>query len=69
MAQADSAASQTPMAEAEMPAVDNQLVYEAPLAAASLVLDITQSGDHYVAVGERGHVLLSDDGSSWRQVL
>lgn len=69
MAQQNDEASQSSMADAGVPAVDNELVYEAPLAAASLILDITQSGDHFVAVGERGHILLSDDGSSWQQVL
>jgi photosystem II stability/assembly factor-like uncharacterized protein len=39
-----------------------------PLAAKSLLLDITRSGGHYVAVGARGDVLLSDDGRAWRQV-
>jgi photosystem II stability/assembly factor-like uncharacterized protein len=38
-----------------------------PLAAQSLVLDVARSGEHYVAVGARGAVLLSDDGRSWRQ--
>lgn len=38
-----------------------------PLAASSLLLGLTRSGDHFVAVGERGHVLLSDDGRQWRQ--
>lgn len=42
----------------------------APLAAESLLLDIVRAGDRLVAVGERGHVLLSDDsGITWRQVL
>jgi photosystem II stability/assembly factor-like uncharacterized protein len=40
----------------------------APLASHSMLLDIAEAGDHLVAVGERGHILLSDDGSSWRQV-
>lgn len=39
-----------------------------PLAASSLLLDLAVAGDRLVAVGERGHVLLSDDqGASWRQ--
>lgn len=41
----------------------------APLADRSLLLDIDVAGDRLVAVGERGHILLSDDsGVSWRQV-
>ncbi|HET9206480.1 MAG TPA: glycosyl hydrolase, partial [Burkholderiaceae bacterium] len=40
----------------------------APLAATSLLLDLAFAGDRLVAVGERGHVLLSDDhGATWRQ--
>jgi photosystem II stability/assembly factor-like uncharacterized protein len=40
----------------------------APLAAKSLLLDAQSAGKRIIAVGERGHVLLSDDqGSTWRQ--
>ena len=40
----------------------------APLAASSLLLDLAVAGARIVAVGERGHVLLSDDhGATWRQ--
>ncbi len=38
-----------------------------PLAAQSLLLDVARSGGHFVAVGARGDVLLSDDGRAWRQ--
>jgi photosystem II stability/assembly factor-like uncharacterized protein len=39
-----------------------------PLAATSLLLDLGLAGKRLVAVGERGHVLLSDDqGATWRQ--
>ena len=39
-----------------------------PLAATSLLLDLALAGKRLVAVGERGHVLLSDDqGATWRQ--
>lgn len=38
-----------------------------PRAEASLLLDVTRAGERLVAVGERGHVLLSDDGQTWRQ--
>jgi photosystem II stability/assembly factor-like uncharacterized protein len=39
-----------------------------PLAASSLLLDLAVAGKRLVAVGERGHVLLSDDqGATWRQ--
>ncbi len=40
----------------------------APLASQSLLLDLAMAGPRLVAVGERGHVLLSDDqGATWRQ--
>ncbi len=40
----------------------------APLAPRSLLLDIAQAGSRFVAVGERGHVLTSDNrGQSWSQ--
>ncbi|MEY3000507.1 MAG: hypothetical protein RL648_721 [Verrucomicrobiota bacterium] len=39
-----------------------------PEASRSALLDATMAGDRVVAVGERGHILLSDDfGKSWRQ--
>jgi len=42
----------------------------APLASRSLLLDVTRAGQRLVAVGDRGHVLLSDDeGATWRQVV
>jgi photosystem II stability/assembly factor-like uncharacterized protein len=40
----------------------------APLAPRSLLLDIARTGTRLVAVGERGHILLSDDGGTkWVQ--
>lgn len=40
----------------------------APLAEQSLLLDvIAYNGSGFVAVGERGHILLSADGRQWRQ--
>jgi photosystem II stability/assembly factor-like uncharacterized protein len=39
-----------------------------PQAESSLLLDLALAGNRVVAVGERGHVLLSDDqGATWRQ--
>lgn len=41
----------------------------APLAERSLLLDLAWAGERAIAVGERGHVLYSDDkGLSWTQV-
>lgn len=39
-----------------------------PLADKAIVNDLKRAGDRLVAVGERGHILLSDDGDKWRQV-
>lgn len=39
-----------------------------PRAQESLILDLAESGTRRIAVGERGHVLLSDDGRTWTQV-
>lgn len=40
-----------------------------PQTASSLLLDVTSAPDKFVAVGERGHVLLSDrSGKEWSQV-
>lgn len=37
-------------------------------ASGSILLDVTRAGDRLVAVGERGHILFSDDnGSTWLQ--
>lgn len=42
---------------------------DAPLADLSLLQDVVSSGDRLVAVGERGHILVStDQGASWQQV-
>ena len=42
--------------------------YIAPLASKSMLLDITFTDQKLLAVGERGHVLISDDsGNSWTQ--
>ena len=41
----------------------------APLAARSLILDIADGGDRAIAVGERGHILVSETRrGDWRQV-
>lgn len=41
----------------------------APLAAQSTLTDIARGGPGLVAVGDRGHILLSADGRQWRQVV
>jgi photosystem II stability/assembly factor-like uncharacterized protein len=41
----------------------------APLASTSLMLDAVSLDDRLVAVGERGHILISkDSGASWQQI-
>ncbi len=39
----------------------------AGLAHKSLMLDVVRAGERYVAVGERGHVVVSRDGREWEQ--
>lgn len=42
----------------------------AALASRSLLLDVARAGSRLVAVGDRGHVLLSDnEGGTWRQIV
>lgn len=60
------AALQAPLALAAAP-TESVLM---PKAAQSLLLDIARAGERLVIVGERGHVLLSDDqGKNWKQVV
>lgn len=40
----------------------------APLADQSLILDFAASNDRAIAVGDRGHILVSESRSDWRQV-
>lgn len=46
---------------------DIEYAEQMPLAVVSLILDITRSENGFVAVGERGHVLISKDGQQWSQ--
>ena len=50
-----------------LPGASAEEAVEAPLAIESLLLDGAAAGSRLVVVGERGHVLLSDDGASWSQ--
>lgn len=47
--------------------VEPRPAIDAPLAATALVLDFTEVDGRLFAVGERGHVLISDEGQLWRQ--
>lgn len=41
-----------------------------PRASKSLLLDIVDTGEHFLAVGERGHILFSDDpNAQWTQAI
>ena len=47
---------------------DAKPAVQAPLAARSLLADADAAGPRVVAVGQRGHILVSDDGgASWKQ--
>lgn len=59
-------AAMVPAAEAQDEEVE--WAVKAPLAPRSLLLDVAVADGRLVAVGERGHVLISDDiGATWRQ--
>lgn len=58
------------LAAAQEEAASSDVEYAVPsdLAADSLLLDATYAGERLIAVGEFGHVVLSDDrGVTWRQ--
>ena len=55
------------MAIAQDEPPEPQPAIDAPLADQSLMLDVIEHNGGYVAVGARGHVLLSGDGREWRQ--
>ena len=50
-----------------LPGASAEEAVKAPLAIESLLLDGAAAGSRLVVVGERGHILLSDDGESWSQ--
>jgi photosystem II stability/assembly factor-like uncharacterized protein len=57
-----------PVAPAAQPGEPRDLAEHARLATRALLLDVAMAGQRLVAVGERGHVLLSDDqGATWNQ--
>ena len=47
--------------------LDVEYAEQKPLATKSVLMDITRSGNNLVAVGERGHVVISSDGETWVQ--
>lgn len=55
-------------ADVQPDGIDIEYAEIVPLAAHSLLLDVTRIDQRLVAVGERGHVIYSDDqGHSWKQ--
>jgi photosystem II stability/assembly factor-like uncharacterized protein len=59
-----------PEPEAAKPAATDPALLDAellPRASRSLLLDAVRTNAGFFAVGERGHVLASDDGVTWRQ--
>ena len=69
---AEAAADTPPIPEPETakPAATDPALLDAevlPRASRSLLLDAVRTSGGYFAVGERGHVLASDDGVTWRQ--
>jgi photosystem II stability/assembly factor-like uncharacterized protein len=46
-----------------------QMSEKMPRASKSLLLDLVKTSSGFVAVGERGHVLRSDDGRTWTQLV
>ena len=57
-----------PVIAADAPAADGVYSVESAKAAKSLMLDVVHAGKRLVAVGDRGHILYSDDqGSTWTQ--
>ncbi len=73
------AQAQDPDAPAAEPAAEPETVAEAavdpaaldaqmmPRASQSLLLDAVQTAAGYFIVGERGHILMSEDGQDWKQ--
>lgn len=65
------ALAQEEVEEAAVPAAPPDVplpALPATLAAKARLLDLAQVGSRLVAVGEQGVIVLSDDGSNWRQV-
>lgn len=55
-------------AEPPAPPVKPRPAERMPLASKSLLLGIVNTGQHIVAVGDRGNIVVSNDGDHWAQV-
>lgn len=47
--------------------IDVEYAEQQPLAPHSLLLDMTRFNNSFIAVGERGHIMISSDGATWKQ--
>lgn len=63
----ESGASQVPAAEASAPIKPRPSELVA-LTSKGLILDVTNTGKHLIAVGDRGAVIVSNNGADWAQV-
>lgn len=54
-------------AQAQESVIEPRPADPARLAHKSLILDVVRAGERYIAVGERGHVLISREGREWEQ--
>lgn len=69
-AEAEPAAAEESAADAAPAvAVKARPAEPARLAANSLLLGLANSGKHLVAVGDRGNIVVSNDGTNWAQVV
>ena len=58
----------TPVLAADETAAPPAFAIQSPKAAKGLMIDVVHAGSRLVAVGDRGHILYSDDqGSTWTQ--
>lgn len=63
-APAEAAAADAPPAAPVKPRPSESL----PLTAKGLMLDVTNTGKHLIAVGDRGAIIVSNNGADWAQV-
>lgn len=61
------AAASAPTAAADTAPAKAEPAESSEKAANSRLLDVTYTGDAYIAVGERGHIVRSTDGKTWTQ--
>ncbi len=65
---AEQPAAAAPAAEAPKPIAKPRPSEMMPLAAHAMMLDVTNTGDHLLAVGEHGIIVASNNGRQWAQV-